>query len=458
VPVLRSKRLVCLGVAAAITATVAACSEKLNGGAACFQLCPGQSLSIIDTIIRLDSLKVMYDTTVQSYPELGSEGALLLSNVSGLQDVRAVVRFDDIGDSVGVAFRHVSSGTDTVTYSTPIRPITAVDTAVLFFLVNPRSVKPSGNGDTVIFQIYDVDAAGVDSVVSQVAAQFRPLNLVGATTASLASLADTADTTDTVKVAISKASVLAHIKGDRNLRFGIKISHQGSAADPVRLWLNNVASGNGPKVYYRVHFDTFPGATDSTLISPTSNTPASDPALAHQLLNYPVFVLGSPLTQPGVLDVGGLPARRVYLKFNLPSRIIDSTNVVRATLRLKQIPRPQVFATDSVAVWPSPVISASVVTEPAKAALFIVASSVWNMDSVLTQPQDTGLMPLEIAGAFRAWHQIPDTTTVHAIVLRTQNEGANPVQASFFSSLAADTSKRPHLEIRYVRQSGFALP
>jgi hypothetical protein len=80
------------------------------------------------------------------------------------------------------------------------------------------------------------------------------------------------------------------------------------------------------------------------------------------------------------------------------------------------------------------------------------------MDSVLTQPQDTGLMPLEIAGAFRAWHQIPDTTTVHAIVLRTQNEGANPIQASFYSSLAADTSKRPHLEIRYVRQSGFALP
>ena len=457
-PVLPSRRRVGLGVAAAIVAIVAACSEKLNGGAACAQLCVGQTSTITDTIIRLDSLKVLFDTTVQSFPQLGSEGALLLSNVSGLQDVRGVVRFDDIGDSVGVAYRHVASGTDTVTDSTPIRPITAVDTAVLFFLVNPKSVKPKGSGDSVIFQVYDVDAAGVDTVVSQLAALFTSLNLVGQQTASLRALGDTANTTDTVRVAISRASVLAHIKGDRNLRYGIRIRHQSSASDPVRLWLNNVASGSGPRVYYRVHFDTFPGATDSTLISPSSLSPASDPALAGQLRNYPVFVQGSPATQPGILDVGGLAGRRVFLKFNLPSRIVDSTNVVRATLRLKQLPRTQVFATDSVAVWPSPVISASIVTEPAKAALFIVSSSVWGMDSVLTQPQDTGLLSIEMAGAFRAWHQVPDSTTVHAIVLRTMNEGANPIQASFYSSLVADTSKRPHLEIKFVRQSGFGLP
>ncbi|HWZ60853.1 MAG TPA: hypothetical protein VNW46_17845, partial [Gemmatimonadaceae bacterium] len=69
-----------------------------------------------------------------------------------------------------------------------------------------------------------------------------------------------------------------------------------------------------------------------------------------------------------------------------------------------------------------------------------------------------GLLSIEMAGAFRAWHQVPDSTTVHAIVLRTMNEGANPIQASFYSSLVADTSKRPHLEIKFVRQSGFGLP
>jgi hypothetical protein len=449
-------RLVCLGAAAAIT-VVAACTEKLNGGAGCAQLCPGQAVTVVDTIYRLDSMKVVFDTTVQSYPQLGSEPALLVSNAIGLQDVRAVVRFDDVADSVGVAYTHLS-GTDTITDSTPIRPITAVDTAVLFFLVNPKSVKPNATGDSVLFQVYDVDAPGVDSVVAQVAAQFTALNLVGQTMANLGTLADTTDTTDTVRVAISRASVLAHIKGDRNLRYGIKIVHSGAPADPVRLWIENVASGSGPKVYYRVHYDTFPGATDSTLQSPSSNTPASDPALASQLKNYPVFVLGSPPTQPTVLDVGGLPARRVYLKFNIATRIVDSTNVVRATLRLKQIPHAQVFPTDSVAVWPTPVVSASIVTDPAKAALFTAASSIWNMDSTLTQPQDTGIISLEIAGAFRAWHQISDTTTVRAIVLQVQNEGANPIQGSFYSSFAADTSKRPHLEIRYVRQSTYLLP
>jgi hypothetical protein len=451
------RRLIALGVAAAIT-VIAACTEKLNGGAACAHLCVGQGSTVSDTNFRLDSLKVVYDTTVQSYPELGSEPALLLANVVGLQDVRAVVRFDDVGDSIGVAYTHLS-GTDTITDSTPIRPITAVDTAVLFFLVNPRSVKPSGGQDTVLFQIYDVDAPGVDSVVSQVAALFTPLNLVGATTASLALLADTADTTDTVRVAISKASVLAHIKGDRNLRYGIRATHLGNASNPVRLWISNVSSGSGPKVYYRVHFANFPGATDSTLVSPNSNTPASDPSLANQLKNYPVFVQASPPIQPTVLDVGGLPARRVFLKFNgIPSKIIDSTNVIRATLRLKQIPHPQIFPTDSVAVWPAPVISAAIITDPAKAALFTVGSSVWNMDSVLTQPQDTGLIALEIGGAFNAWHQISDTTTVHAIVLQVLNEGANPISASFYSSFAADTSRRPHLEIRYVKPPTSFLP
>jgi hypothetical protein len=436
---------------------VAACSEKLNGGAACTQLCPGQNLTIKDTIFRLDSLTVMYDTTVLSYPQLGSEPALLLSNVSGLQDVRAVVRFDDVGDSIGAPFRHLN-GNDTVTDSTPSRPITSVDTAVLVFTVPPKSVKPGVPGDSVIFSVYDVDAAGVDSVVAQVAAQFRSINLVGRARASLAALADTADTTDTVRVAISRASVLAHLRGDRNLRYGIQIQNAHSPSDPVRLWIQNIASGAGPKVYYRVHADTFPGPVDSILVSPSSNTPSSDPSLAAQLRNYPVFVLGSPPTRPGILDVGGLAGRRVYLKFNLPSRLVDSVNVTRATLRLKQIPRAQVFPTDSVAVYPSPVISASVISEPAKAALFIVASSVWGMDSVLTQPQDTGLLAIEMAGAFRAWHQAPDTTTTRAIVLRVLNEGANPIQASYFSSLAADTSKRPHLELRYVIQSGFSLP
>gem|GEM_PF-298258 len=451
---LSARRLAGLGAAAIVTAVVAACSENLNGGAACPKLCPGQTVTIYDTTYRLDSLRLVFDTTVASYPALGTESALLLSNVPGVQDVRAVVRFDNVSDSIGVAYL-----TGTTTDSTPSRPITSIDTAVLFFLVAPSSVKPSGLTDSVLISVYDVDAYGVDTVVSELAALFTRPNLVGQTRVSLRALADTSDSTDTVRVAISRAAVLAHVRGDHNVRFGIRIQHAGTVTDPVRLWVNAAGSSSGgPHFFYRAHYDTFPGPVDSIEVSPASSTPTSDPSLASQLANYPVFVLGAPPVLPGVLDVGGLPARRVYLRFNLPSTIVDSSNVLRATLRLKQIPRPQIFPTDSVAVWPAPVVSSSAVTEPAKAALFIVASSIWSLDSTLTQPQDTGVVAIELSGAFKAWHQVPDTTTTRAIVLRVLNEGANPVFASFYSSLAADTAKRPHLEIRYVRQTSFLLP
>jgi len=445
------ERLAGLGAAAIITAVVAACSENLNGGAACPKLCPGQAVTIYDTTYRLDSLKLVFDTTVASYPALGSESSLLLSNVPGVQDVRGVVRFDNVSDSVGVSYL-----TGTTTDSTPSRPITSIDTAVLVFTVAPASVKPSGLTDTVLVSVYDVDAYGVDTVVSELAALFARSNLVGQSRVSLRALADSSDSTDTVRVAISRAAVLSHVRGDHNVRFGIRVQHTGTVTDPVRMWVN-LGSG-GPRFFYRAHYDTFPGPVDSVQVSPESTTPTSDPSLATQLATYPLFVLGAPPLLPGVLDVGGLPARRVYMRFNLPSTIVDSSNVLRATLRLKQIPGPQIFPTDSVAVWPAPVISSSAVTEPAKAALFIVASSVWSLDSTLTQPQDTGVVAIELSGAFKAWHQIPDTTTTRAIVLRVLNEGANPVFASFYSSLAADTAKRPHLEIRYVRQTSFLLP
>lgn len=447
------KRLLAVTVFAALCAVVGACSEKLNGGNGCPALCPGQVSHISDTTFRLDSLSLVYDTTVFSYPELGSEPALLLANVPGVQDVRAVVRFDSIGDSISVAY---DSGTSTAVDST--KPITGIDTAVLVLAVNPRSVKMGSLTDSVVFSVYDVDVPGLDTGTAALAALFTPANFAGSRTFPIDSLSDTTKT-DTVRIPVSPGVVLAHVQngGDRNLRLGIQI-RAASTGDPVRLWVSNAASGQGPTFFYRARYHGQRESVDSTTVSTNSTTPTYPYGFASQLRTYPVFVIGSPPTRPDILDVGGLPARRVYLRFHVPSIIVDSSNVIRATLRLKQIPTPRSFPTDSVAIWPSPVTSSSEVSEPAKAAQFIVASSTWNLDSALTQPADTGLLSVELSGAFKAWHQITDTVVTRALVLRTLNEGSNAVRAAFYSSLAADTSKRPHLEIRYVRQIPYGLP
>jgi hypothetical protein len=447
------KRLLAVTVFAAICAVVGACSEKLNGGNGCPALCPGQVSSVSDTIFRLDSLSLVFDTTVFSYPDVGEEPALLLSNAPGVQDVRGVVRFDSIGDSISVEY---DSGTSSAVDST--KPITGIDTAVLVLQVNPHSVKLGILNDSVVFTVYDVDVPGLDTGTAALAALFTPANLVGTAKFPYDSLSDTLKS-DTARIPISPHAVLAHIQngGDRNLRFGIQV-RGAIAGDPVRLWVSNAASGSGPAFFYRARYLNQHEAVDSTTISTNSTTPSSPPGFASQLRSFPLFVVGSPPTRPDVLDIGGLPARRVYLRFHLPSKIVDSSNVIRATLRLKEIPTPQIFPTDSVAVWPTPVTSSAEVSEPAKAAEFVVASSTWSLDSTLTQPADTGLVSLELSGAFRAWHQVIDTVVTRALVLRTLNEGANPVRAAFYSSLAADTSKRPHLEIRYVKQVPLGLP
>ena len=59
-----------------------------------------------------------------------------------------------------------------------------------------------------------------------------------------------------------------------------------------------------------------------------------------------------------LLGVGGLPAQRTYLRFDIPTRLIDSATVVRATLMLTQVPTNSVDATDSLTMYPQVVRAA----------------------------------------------------------------------------------------------------
>src|SRR5579863_5157687 len=78
----------------------AACSEHLNGGAACGipTLCPDQKLPVLDTTIRIDHLAPVYDTTIASFPLLGDEGTVLLANIPHRADVLGVLRFDSLAN------------------------------------------------------------------------------------------------------------------------------------------------------------------------------------------------------------------------------------------------------------------------------------------------------------------------------------------------------------------------
>ena len=77
----------------------------------------------------------------------------------------------------------------------------------------------------------------------------------------------------------------------------------------------------------------------------------NQPILATSFADYTLLVKGTATGPATQLNVGGLPARRVYMRFNIPSFLIDSVDVVRATLLLTQI-RTSIDPGDTVLVTP----------------------------------------------------------------------------------------------------------
>src|SRR5207253_10270060 len=96
---------------------------------------------------------------------------------------------------------------------------------------------------------------------------------------------------------------------------------------------------------------------------PFSRTPATESIAAGHLPGYTVVAKAPAAAPPGLLAVGGLPARRAYLRFDIPSRIIDSATVVRATLLLNQLPNSALDPSDTVEILPQVVLAGKVVTD-----------------------------------------------------------------------------------------------
>ena len=84
----------------ALTASLvlAACGERLEGGAACPALCSGQSLALKDT--TLDA--IVFDTTLTGFPPRGSANLLALTNSGDSVEVRYIVRFDSLSPTYTV--------------------------------------------------------------------------------------------------------------------------------------------------------------------------------------------------------------------------------------------------------------------------------------------------------------------------------------------------------------------
>jgi len=180
----------------------------------------------------------------------------------------------------------------------------------------------------------------------------------------------------------------------------------------------------------------------------------NQPILAQSLNDYTLLVKGTPAGPLNALNIGGLPASRVYMRFNVPAFLIDSVDVVRATLLLTQIPNLSLDPADSMSIVPNLSLAGGVVTDVAKASQII---AVVNTDTLAVVPGGSGLKTLEVATVIGLWRLQVATETPRALVLISTREGQSALQSRFYSIEAAP-DLRPRLRISYSARKSTGLP
>jgi hypothetical protein len=418
-------RFFAIAVLATAVSSALACSEDLSGSAGCPSLCPEQRVESRDTV--LDAF-VTVDTTVLGYPAIGTESRLLVASRGDTLDARAVMRFDTL------AQQFTRGGTDSTIY--------ALDSAVVNIVLDTTGTKAT---EPVTIELYDVDTTVVDTAVSAALALFRPDRLIGGKTYAVNELKDS------LRVPLQNDKVLAKLRGDapRRLRIGFKLASSASA----QIRIISREGGGAPTLSYDASADT---AVHPIVNSEASLTPTDNPTLRSDLTDYQLVAKSLSSGAGNLLGVGGLPAQRAYLRFELPERLIDSATVVRATLLLTQVPAGSVDAGDSLTIYPQVVRAAIGLTDVARSAGILNGPRI-EIDSLRVKPADGGVRAIEIVGALREWKAVGTTTLQRAIVLRSSTEGASAPAALFYSSEAAP-SQRPRLRLTYINEVQFGIP
>ncbi len=437
-----------LALAIGAAAVAAACTEKLEGGAACPILCPGQSLTVHDTILEGQSF-IALDTTLGEFPNRGQENFLLLTARAGLRTI-GVVRFD----SLPLTVPRTGGGEDS---------ITALDSAVLRLSVIPRRARVSA---PVTVQAFDVTDAGEDPGAATLASFFDGGRLLGAITVP----ADTfARDTLVLPLRLAPGPIVARIRARRGIRIALRV--QSPAEATLLLTAGGLCRAPfPPSGAPAASLFLDPVATDTAVrrtILPSSGTPADNPDVACELADYTLTLDPVPFPSPELFAIGGFPSRRALLRFSLPRRLVDSTTIIRATLLLTQVANPAARPGDTVTVAPLIGIAALTVSDVGLEAAIAqrcvpftghCVGAPFAIPALPLFAGAAGLRALELGNLFTLFRSSPDTLVHRSIVLSARDEGSTPVELLFYSRDARDPAVRPRLRISYVERVNLELP
>jgi hypothetical protein len=404
--------------------SAASCSESLSASSGCPLLCPQEAAPLKDTIIDA----IVLDTSATGFPQLGFETTLFLAHRRDSLDSRVITRYD----SLPLTFKY--QGVDS--------SIANIDSAYLL-APRPRADSAVAFGANGRIEVYDVTDAANDTALADLSAQFTAANKMG----EFAYLQG--QSPDTLKIILDTARVRSRILGGRNLRVGLRMVSEGS--DLVRIVSANAAGGIGLTIVPNA--DTL---GERLKAIPTTFSPADPEYLRSAYTDFNISVAGN---APGVnvLRVGGYPAHRVLMRFEVPRHIIDSSVVVRATLLLTQRPSTSADAAEAVSVQIVPIVASSQVTDLRTQLEFAGSQFIFPVDSLVTAPKDSGLVRLEMVSLIRAWKGQDTVQTPRLAGLFLSSESSRVASFDFFST-EAPAAVRPRLRITYVSRVNTGQP
>jgi hypothetical protein len=428
-----SDRILRGALGAALLLALGACSEQVVSSIGCPQLCVDEGAILRDTVL---TAAVELDTAFTGFPLLGATRDLALVARGDTADVRIITRFDTLPRTVIPATPQ------------PDSVIARVDSATLIFVVDTTFEKPKV---AITIDAFDVDTTAADTVPSTLLPLFRANRLIGSATYQ------PSDVKDTLRLPLDNAVVLAKARSGAHLRIGLRLRAAQSVSLLVRTGASSLGVPSSPLVRFRVAADTTV-KPDTVFLS--SKTPSTDPSIASSLLIYPLRaagVLGQPTSDR--LAIGGIGGARSYLRFIIPPIVIDSVQVIRASLLLTQ--RPSRFAgggQDTLTLLTHAVTAGFEVTDIYTASQFLGDPRFFPVDTLRLSPRDSGEKSVEIVQIVRAWRLVGTTRTPRALVLRAPEEGLRAGEVNFFSIDAPVAAVRPRLRLTYVPRRGFGLP
>ena len=277
-----------------LAAGTGACSEQLTQPGQCPELCPGgtpQSQEEILTVLPNE------DSTFTGYTEASSSAVLLVgSGIPTLADTSfGVIKFAPRSDSI--------------TFRDTLRAYT-IDSVRLTLL----AVAHDTAARNVQVQLYRLPSSLDTTTLSYAGVQgfFIPANLI-----TSAQLPDTV-LADTLRLTLKGAALAPVTLGP---------------ADGGVLAIGVAITGNIPTGGRIGNRRSIQPPAFATFVKPIA-TPTQPQAIDLGASFAGYVSRQTPVVDPTLLTVGGVPSSRVLLRFPWPPRLRDSVTIVRATLEL----------------------------------------------------------------------------------------------------------------------------